>query len=309
MATQQAALQTSRPRAPRISTAMHEAAGLLHLVRRGEKVEDIRKLIGKETPQRRKTLALFDQLCLRNGFARMRRTAQPQPVEYTPSSNSLPRVAAETSRAAHKTGRGRRFTAAELDGIKVAALSGMRPGKILKLFNMSLDPLLRIRRAMGVYRDCRRKPKVPDEVRATIIELLPNHSVRQICKTLNLSRNRVLAIAAAVGGSAALKAPGALGRRVRGELKQQVLKSLQDGTRPTDVKRQFGLAAVTIRKLRRELGDGRDLRKLHKKLNPTQVEEIRAALAAHSMTWRALAKKYAIGLSTVGAIHRRQKGY
>jgi hypothetical protein len=286
---------------------MHEAIGFLHLVKRGEKVEDIRQLIGANTSQRRKTLRFFDQLCLRNGLARIRRARQPlESIEST--SSSQPRVAKETSRAAHKDGRGRRFTKAEVEGIKAAILEGKRPGEIRAEFHCTLDPLLRIRRAMGVYRDRRRKPQVPDNERAKIIELLPNQSVRQICETLNLSQNRVRAIAAAAGWSAEMKAPGALGRRVRGQLKQDILASLKAGLRPADARRKFGVSLVTIRTLRRELGDTRDRRRDHK-LDAVQVQEIRAALAAHSMAWRELAKKYAIGLSTVGAIHRRQKGY
>jgi hypothetical protein len=303
VATPQSTLQATQPLPSRSSAAMKEAIGLLHLVKRGEKVEDIRKLIGTSTPQRRKTLVMFDELCLRNGFARIRRTAQP--VEPTPCPNSLPRLAQESSRAAHKTGPGRRFTQTEIEGIKAAIRAGKRSGEIRAAFHCTLDPLLRIRRAMGVYKDCRRKPSITDDVRAQIIKLLPNHSVRKIQAMLNLSQRRVRAVANGVGGAVLYKSPGP-GRRISSQLRQEILAALQAGMLQKEIKEKFMVSAWTVVRLRSELGDvcGR-----RHKLTAVQVEEIRAALAAHTMTWKAVAQKYGVGLTTIGSVFRGEKGY
>jgi hypothetical protein len=208
---------------------------------------------------------------------------------------------------ASRAGPGRRFTSAEKAAIAAAIRNGNRPGEIRAEFHCTLDPILRIRRQMGLYRDCRRKPQVSDDVRAQVLKLLPNYSVRKIQGMVGLSQRRVRAIAAAVGGSAVMKVSGS-GRRLTADCRQQILESLRAGVPKVEIKRAIGVSLETIQKLRRQLGDLHDLRKDHK-LTAVEVAEIRAALASHTSTWKQLAKQYAVGLSTIGSVYRGEKGY
>lgn len=208
---------------------------------------------------------------------------------------------------ARRMGPGRRFTKAEVEAIRAAIRAGKRMVDIRAQFHCTLDPLLRMRKTMGLYRDWRRKPQVTDDVKARAIALLPTHSVRQIQELLGLSCRRVRAIASAVGWSAKMRTSGR-GRRLTEELKKQIIQALRSGVPKVQIKREFKVSLDTVQQLRRRLGDVHDLRKDHK-LTAGQVDEIRAALDSHSMTWKQLAKAYGVGLSTIGSIHRGEKGY
>jgi transposase len=194
-----------------------------------------------------------------------------------------------------------------MHGIEAMVRSGARPIEVKRKFGICLEALLIIRRRMGMLRDFRYKPPVPNDVRERVIELLPTHSCRQIQAMLTLSNKDVRKIAASVGGSAVMKLSGP-GRRVRGAARQEILEHLRNGMSPGEVRRRFKLSAVTIQKMRIEIGDTRDRRK-DLSLTGVQVEEIRAVLAGHTMTWKGLAQKYGVSLSTIGSVFRFEKGY
>lgn len=161
-----------------------------------------------------------------------------RPIFHDESRTSLP--------VAHKTGYGRRFTKAEVEGIKKAIRERKRMCDIRAQFHCRLDPILRIRRAMGLYHDTRRKPKVPEDVRAQVLELLQEHSVKTIQGMLKLSYRKVREIAASVGGASVLKGSHSSGRRISGELRQSILESLHDGMTRPQIKAKFGVSLSTI---------------------------------------------------------------
>jgi transposase-like protein len=235
------------------SAAHNEAQALFALLARGETIEGVRRLIGTATPDRLAVLRCFDAILIRHGLLQF--TRRP-----THSQQHTCVARRHRSRSpVHEHGRSRRFSQAEREAIQTAIRGGLRPGEIRRQFSMSEDTLLKIRRAMGLYRDRRFKPTVNKEVQAKVLQLLPTCSVARIAETLGLSKRRVRVIAKTVGGAAALKTSGC-GRRIRGEFRKQILASLQAGMRPVLVKRNFGVSIATILLLRRSLGDERDRR-------------------------------------------------
>jgi hypothetical protein len=170
-----------------------------------------------------------------------------RPLFHDESRDSLP--------VAYKTGYGRRFTKAEIEGIKKAVLEQKRMAEIRTLFRCKLEPIIRIRRAMGVYHDLRRKPKTPDDVRAKVIELLREHSVKAIQGMLKLSHRRICEIATSIGGASVLKGSHSSGRRINGELRESIIESLRAGMSRPEIKARFGVSLSTITAIRqREKG-------------------------------------------------------
>jgi transposase len=262
----------------RISRAQSEAEDLFRLVeRRVETPQKIRALIGGST-ERRKILTAFDALLVKHGYARRVR----------------------------RRGRGRRFTVAEEAEIKRMILTGKPPIEILRRFRMTRDALLYRRKKLRLFRDFRRKPPVPDEVRQGVLRLLEHHSVRRIQSMLLLSQRTVRAIADSIGGAAAKKTSGR-GRRISSTLRQDIATSLQAGLPRQEIRARFGVSFATINKIRRDLGI-RDRRR-DRKLTEEQVQEIRAALAARTSTWKALAAEFGVCVTVIGSVHRRERGY
>jgi transposase-like protein len=277
------------------SAAVNEAFGLFDLLSRGtETVPNLRKLIGTATAERRATLRAFDGLLYQHGLLR---------IAPRPAHRQHTHVARRNTPVRDVARRSRRFGQAECEAIQAAIRAGLRPAEICRQFAMVENSLLKFRRQMGMYRDCRFKP-VSKETRTEILRLLPTRSMASIAKSLNLSVERVRSIAAPAG---ALKTSGR-GHRISDELKAQILTSLRGGARPPDVRQQFGTSVKTIIGLRRSLGAWHDLRRDHK-LSSEQVQAIRAALVTKSKTQQALSQEFGVSRSTIGNILLGKKGY
>jgi hypothetical protein len=188
--------------------------------------------------------SLLDQLDRRDETVESKKRAvldpllSARPIFHDESRPTLP--------VASKSAYGRRFTKAEVEGITKAIREGKRMVEIRRQFHCRLDPILRMRRAMGLYHDTRRKPKVPEDVRAQVLKLLQEHSVKTIQGMLGLSHRKVREIAQEVGGASVLKGSHSSGRRISGELRQSIIESLHAGMSRPEIKAKFGVSLSTI---------------------------------------------------------------
>jgi hypothetical protein len=97
------------------------------------------------------------------------------------------------------------------------------------------------------------------------------------------------------------------GRKIRPELKEQILLGLREGRTSAELQRMFSVDDRTIRQYRRELGDFSNHRKL-RKLTPEQIARAERMLR-DGEKWFVVSKSFCVALHTLQkAVKYRKRG-
>jgi hypothetical protein len=130
---------------------------------------------------------------------------------------------------------------------------------------------------------------------AVINRLRGGWSHRQILATLPV-RARLVHLLSREIGARYYKRHGR-GRKIRPELKEQILLGLRQGRTSAELQRMFRVDDGTIREYRRELGDFSNRRKL-RKLTPEQIARAEQMLRDDEK-WIVVAKSVGVALHTL----------
>jgi hypothetical protein len=145
------------------------------------------------------------------------------------------------------------------------------------------------------------------ELRVEIIRLLKlGYGQREVAKKLGIGRNRVVRLALRLHASS--WRVGLTGHRLSRAQRQELRRDIFAGVHPNELKKKYGICTDTLNILRRKWRDPHDWRRV-RALTDAQASEVRAALDARSETYRALATRFHVGLTTIGNVHRRENGY
>ena len=147
---------------------------------------------------------------------------------------------------------------------------------------------------------------ITPELQKEILRLLSlNLSQGQVSNVLGISINTVARIA---GPARAATWRVGRGRRFTSEQLEVIREMIRAGANTQRITERFGCDWATVKKLRFALGDFAN-HKHDRKLSEFQVTKIRQHLAAHDLKWKEIAAKYAISISLVGAVKRKEHGY
>jgi hypothetical protein len=254
--------------------AMAEARSLLALLRTGETVDGLRKLIGN-SPERRKVLFAFDLLAQQipkhpekmrtvklrmhsNGSAagpalraeiirllNLNLSQRKVCARLKIARSVVEQVARETGAVFRKRGRGRRFTSQVLGQIRQAVRNGERAVDICNQFHVCRERVQKFRREFGDFEDRR-------------------------CQ--------------------------------RGYDVRAVKRALVAGKPLSEIEQTFGIAHAVLWKLRRQCGDWEDRRSRNRRIfSDAEKAEIIADIRA-GMSQRAIGKMFHTHLSQVRRI-------
>jgi transposase len=145
------------------------------------------------------------------------------------------------------------------------------------------------------------------ELRAEIVRLLKlGYGQREVAKKLGIGRNRVVRLALRLHASSWRL--GLTGHRLSRAQRQELRQDIFAGVHPNELRKKYGICTDTLNILRRKWHDPHDWRRV-RALTDAQAAEVRAALEAHAETYWALAKRFGVGMTTIGNVHRRENGY
>jgi DNA-binding CsgD family transcriptional regulator len=151
-----------------------------------------------------------------------------------------------------------------------------------------------------------RPVEITPELRAEIVRLLRlNFSQKQVARALRMSASMVWRVAKPAAASTLKRGRG---RRFTSGQIEAIRAAIRAGDSSKEIIEAFHIHPQTVKKFRIQLGDTTNYH-FDRKLSARQVAEIRAHLAAHSLTWKEMTARYGISIALIGFIKRRVYGY
>jgi hypothetical protein len=151
-----------------------------------------------------------------------------------------------------------------------------------------------------------RPVEITPELRAEILRLLRlNFSQKQVARALHMSPSMIWRVARPLQASTLKRGRG---RRFTSGQLEAIRAAIRAGDSSKEIVETFHIHWQTVKRLRIQLGDTKN-HHFDRKLSAQQVAEIRAHLAAHSMTWKEMTVKYGVSISLIGFIKRGVNGY